>query len=1354
MNVFFQVALGLCPVVVALLVMTIISITKKNKDIKSNVLFLVGSIVMSVSCLVAGIVMSSSDRGLSTAKEEEINLNLAYAVASEGGYELASQMVDSLRKTTADSVDLTECTAYLEAAAGNPVTAKALFVKAHRNGKVDNYDEIIALCDKAIVESGTVADDGTTSTKETEKLQKYADKKIKEVAKERELDGMGKVLMQSEELYEDFLVNNNLDSSKASSLAKKIDSAFEKNPELKPVEELRVCRVKLLALANKYGDIAQGLDENAGFAELAIAAELYINDMIKEKSFSEDYGKDFVEIADSVGKQLDKVKDEIPAEEVKKLENIEHLIKNLSEAESRPALTRLKAELSRFANDESSNDRPKAFMQLARLEYEAGEDEASALYITSALNTVGVSDDANFYTPMIGIVDSITDKDDIEKVKNVAQYAQEVTNNSSDYVVVKSIESYISTGDYQPDTDKSDSEEEERSPFAAFLADTANQKRNAFSISSVDATNFKQVKVVLNVDPSISITPQELKKLISVKDCGIEITDYTVEKIEYKKANILLCCDVSGSMSGQPIRDLQNAVSTFAQTSSDAEDLALITFESSVSQVFPFGTSKQEIISAASNLYGGGGTDIYDAVVSSLNHFSRETDELNFVLLMSDGQSGKPNEEQMYNTVTSVCKDKNIVIYSLGLGGGVDTDHLNSYAAATGGYFVYVSDSATLSDFYSKLRSQILNRYIITYNAVDDLRANREVTISTKDSVDTGLLSDTKQYLMNGTDADVTQGTMDEDLFGFNGIVLNGLDTRRIIKSSKPVTVYLKGSDLTKDMNFSIKLDGKLDYPNITYEFVDASTLKLTLPGGMACGKYDLKITYQGKTAIFKDELTVAAKGSETTVNFGNYVFTADSCTESENLRVLSGNVTMNGWLHFNGDVSLEGNLENYSIRVTEYSGSYIRYDGVSSVGLAKVFANTGIVVPIMPLGSFNIYNDTYSDGESSSHKTDKIPVPLIYFTNFAEFKAPSIELYPNKIMVTTNGFDTKFPFQDKIVSSAQKEPIFKFDANANISLTNRQIGLKLDVSRNFDSNEKKTYSPVNFGNMPFYYSPSQFKVSIDTIKNEFAIDLGAKLAFVDGDGLSLSLEWSSRSDDKGLQRLAPSKVEFGTGDVLKVKAQMGPVPVTFSNFKIGVEDIDPNKSIWSWTLNGQFDVSTGTVAEVIPKLAKYIKEPIVLKLKNTTVSANFGDLYFKVETTAELLEAIEFASLKIEAGKIPYTNELLDMSNVTANGMLATLTAGFKWKTDNVDVSVTGTGILNLHSKFLGIEARGECNLEVSWWIFDKAFYNEGRVVVGFMPGDGGAFVIKSRETTSKGTKDIYVYINANGIDVGTKKL
>lgn len=1363
-NFFIQIVLGLLPAVLFFIAFIVFKKIKKTRgECKSPFVLLIFFSILTITLLFFGVSnnKSSEEEKLHAENSEKLNIALIYSVAEKENIPLALELLDSMNETFTETSETTLCRALLYAANGDAKNAKALFIKANTLKETDLFSEAVKLCDAAIkesysdfaAESGLGKYKGPPKTPAKDDLVDFALEKLAEDNSDYDLNPVAESLTEADVIYSSFSSTGILEGSKARDIAEDLLDECEENPSLNNIPAIRLTIIKLFALSGSYDDIAAMINENSSFDELTIACELYVNDLIYEEDFSPEYGKYYAFVAEKVSDQLKIVKPGIPDTEPLNQQGISNLIASLETGTDNPAIERMKIEISNVAADETSSERPKAYMQLARMEYFDGNEEKAGEHISSALNTVGISDDDEFAIPMISIVDSITDKDNPEKVKDIAKHVKNATENSSDYIVVKAIEN--ATANYDDSDDYSDvPSTDAKNPFEVFFADTASQKRNAFSITSVDATKFETVEVVVNVDPSISITEEELKQLICVKDCNVEIEDFSIKKVEYTGANILLCCDTSGSMDGQPINDLKNAVTSFVESSSNVENISLVTFDSSVNKILPFGTSNHAITSAASEIYASGGTNMYGAIIESLPEFTVKPTELNFILLLSDGVDNSPaSSEDIANNIGSVCQNSDIVLFSLGLGQDVNSDYMNTIATSTGGYFCYVNDSASLDEFYSRLRSQILNRYIITYTAKDTLKANREVKISLKDAVNNNIVSDSKRYYMNGTDSDCPQTDDEQTIVELEGISVNGLDARRIFKTSKPVTVNIIGSGFEKTSVFSVKLDGKLDYTDIPCKYINATTLQLTLPGGIACGSYDLHVSIDDKQAILPRELTVSAKGTEKTSTFGNYVFTSDSRVETDEGVLLSGFVTLNGWLYFNGDVELTGNMSDFSIKLTDTEGAYIRYYKNSAEGLAKFLAEKNIALPLPALGTFNIYNDTNENGDSMEHRVDYTFVPMLYVYNAISCASPGIALYPDKIELKTDAFSTILPMQKTILKAADRENLFSFKLSISAFLTNKTIGFKFECNNKKSEDDNAHGSPVNFGCLPIDLNPTEYEISINTIENEYVVDFAVKLLFIDDAGLGLRLEWGEREDDKGLQHLAPKTVII-TADY-DIKSNLGGVPVTYGDFKIGLENIDPNKNILHWTLVGGFDLSTSKLSSYIKGIEKWLDDPALLLVDDVKASLSLAECYVGVEAELKLLEAITLGKSKIEFGKIPFSCVLLDMEEVDSYGARAELTAGIIWETDNVDIDVSGTGALNLHTQLFGIEAIGTCDITISWWVLEARTFNEGRFVLGLTKQNNkNAFVVKSRSTSSDGTKELFVIFCDGETDYGTKKL
>lgn len=1340
MNLFVQAALGLAVTLVVFLLLAIFA--KKSKVLNIVMSVLVAGII--AAALVCSFMVQPESEGIMSQEETMDHLEIIYAMAStEDGMDQANKMLDELRRKAYDSPELTMCDAYLHAMDGDWRGAQVLYEKAAQMGGVKKDAKMEELFQKIAEESGAAYEESTGGglLAAIEELQEHASDVVSEKADDagEEVRAAVHVLSEAELIFDEYLQYNVPVQEEAEGLLEQMNAAIEDNEMLLQLEPVRNCRAKLMVLGEQYSELAQSLDENSTYEELAIVSELYLNGMIDEEDLPDEYTGDYRSQLNDVYDQLVEIQDKFQNEEDKKL--IEELLEDLGrKIDSSTGLDILEDRIEDIACDATNSDSPKAYIQLAKISYSNGEDDEAQTRISSALNTVGLCEDEDFYVPMSEIAAVISDKESTQGLKDVAVYVDEVLNNTSDAVVVTAVQT--ANGEL----------EEETEGFDSFVTDTVSKLRISINITKVDASDFSEVRATVNIDDALTVSAEELKEMISVTDCGAQITDFTVEKVEYKAANILLCCDVSGSMGGQPMEDLRNAVVTFVETSSDKEKIALVTFDDGVVDSYGFDTDKDLLIEKAEGLYDRGGTNMFGAVVDSLDMFSAREGELNFILLMSDGvDNTSRSEEEIMEQIGLPAQSKEVVMYSMGIGYDVDTDYMYSLARSTNGDFVYIADSAAMMDFYDTLRSQLLNQYIITFNAKDTMAINRTLEVFVTDDP---LSRDEERYSLDGDDEDVTVDGEVIVSFGEKGIY--GLDTSLVYKSSKPVTVKVRGFGFEEKDALSAKLDGKLNYgsENVKCEYVDANTLKLTIPGGIACGKYTVHVTVGGQTAVIADGITVVAQGTEKTTTFGPYVFTSYEKREEGGSIILSGAVNLNGWLHFRGDVTLTQTYSENEMVMTDYSGSYVEYFEDTAVGLAKMMAQSGIKLPVPALTQVTLVNEPLKNPESDDYPVNAVPVPLPFEAQLIDIEMPGISLYPNRLVLKSDEFTTKLPMQDDILKASGIKNLYNFKTSVSAVVSNKGIDIRGEFGNNPDQSNKETYYSCNFGKVALKFSPVKYTVKFDTIKNEYSMDFGVKLPFAKCEGFGLFVQWKARETDKGAQFLCPHEVTI-KADV-KMMTTIASVPVTFHDFKLGMSDIDPNKHILDWKLKGEFDLSTSKITEIIPGLEDDLGEPYLATLDDTTIELSLGQAYFNIDTSMKFLEKIELGSMKLEAGKINVTCALLGLESESATGMRAQLTKGYKWEADNCKFDVGGTGVLHLHDKFFGIEATGNAEVVIKWFIFKADFHAYGTGVIGCQfTNDLPTFVVKIAGDPGSGATGYFLSWNEKtNLEYGKIKL
>ena len=204
---------------------------------------------------------------------------------------------------------------------------------------------------------------------------------------------------------------------------------------------------------------------------------------------------------------------------------------------------------------------------------------------------------------------------------------------------------------------------------------------NNDSTDSKNRENFLKIQAYLRSDEMINKmksygfrswyggVSEKVNKNIFNKEWGIDTSKY-LNDMKYPSKNVItkainlyiealrkpthvvFCLDISGSMYGLGLRELQEAMTYILDPEqasqdnlqfSDNDKISVISFESSVNKIYKtrFGNETAEIIDDINNLSAVGGTNIYAPTLEALK-ILKETDNEEYtktVILMTDGVS-------------------------------------------------------------------------------------------------------------------------------------------------------------------------------------------------------------------------------------------------------------------------------------------------------------------------------------------------------------------------------------------------------------------------------------------------------------------------------------------------------------------------------------------------------------------------------------------------------------------------------------------------------------------------------------------------------------------------------------------
>lgn len=1103
-------------------------------------------------------------------------------------------------------------------------------------------------------------------------------------------------------------------------VSRKLDKCMEAVPGLAKNAHIRLARLKGYVLNGSYSKIAWAADRYATAEELIVITQLFVDGVIDEDDFTESYAsmgpEQYEKVLEACRKTLSLHKAEISRIRYDKYSN---KIDQIKEQMKAPGAFTLRRDLLQQATNGSADMRSKSYLALAKLENSEGNDRLADQYISEAIGTAGDSDDQNYKIPMNQMASIIQGTADTNEIKNVAQYVDVALDHSLPLdVTVSEV-----TG-------------KEENKLQDQMTNTVTQSTATINIGVINKDKFPVVTTRIQIDSKQYDTLEELKEHLLVYDCGSQIKDFTLEKLEYQTSRIILLCDVSGSMSGN-VTALKNAIIAFAENMQPGEQVSVIGFDDRIEFVHNFSGDPEEVKSFANSIYASGGTALFDAVLQCGNYFTYDIHSNNVIIAMTDGQDGRPAKEgDMHNLIGAMAADKDLTLYTMGLGSGVNIDYLKLMAECGNGSYLYVRDQKDLEDFYDFIHGQLANQYILTYTAKNQTLNKRKLEISVEGELGgaekTYYLVD-PEYSNEGSDSYNPYTVEDTD------ISVNGLSTKFLYKSSQAQTINLRGAGFDKGDDITIRLIGNVKYV-LDAKWIDSSTYQITIPSEVATGVYDLTISVQGESVTLEDELTIAVSSDMKDFHFGAYHFTAlDSYVNDNGDTVLSGNVTMNGWLYFKGDITINKDYGNSTKAwITDNSGVYISYSDALATGIAQTMADLGIPVSFAKLGTFCIYDQPYTPEEYEDFPVDKIDFPDAVNVAFLVMENFGVSIYPDMMRVQGLSLQYHLPFQKQLMRNLNLGGTEAIDFDSDAIFAATQIALIASLEY---SGEKVQFTMVS---LPL--TLSEATVNIDTLKNDYSINAEVKFKAV-GDMDSIKLSFgvkNGRFDSIGMQ----------TGNT-SCTLMTTPVPVSMSDFGFELKDRSKFKSddsllskILATDINILFNVNVASLNDRLPDIAKLIddEEVALAQLKDCRLSLKLKEFRLSFDADVTLCTILDVGKVKINLGKFDYSNALIGYYNETQYGLQAALSLEAGWESSNLDMSLNGTAELTLGYPYSGLWLNGKADFDVGWWILSKEFDVTGDILIGGYKNssDNLQFSIIVRGTNTKGKlSGFHLYIN-----------
>ena len=243
------------------------------------------------------------------------------------------------------------------------------------------------------------------------------------------------------------------------------------------------------------------------------------------------------------------------------------------------------------------------------------------------------------------------------------------------------------------------------------------------TIRQVDTTAWPMVRLVVLADGAAGPTA------FNVRDGQRLVPDLRVVTLDKASVHLgtVLAIDASGSMAaGGRIEAARAAAHAFVNRMLPAEQAAIVEFSDEPRVVAQFTGNHGALAKAIDAVQPHGETALWDGVRAAAGLLQGRPDLQPNVVVLSDGRDTASTSTAAQ--ARSAALAAKALVFTVGVGSGVDAGALRELAMATGGRFVAAATSADLAQSYQAVQSSLQGQYELTYRA--DGAAPRDVMVT------------------------------------------------------------------------------------------------------------------------------------------------------------------------------------------------------------------------------------------------------------------------------------------------------------------------------------------------------------------------------------------------------------------------------------------------------------------------------------------------------------------------------------------------------------------------------------------------------------------------------------------------
>ncbi len=245
------------------------------------------------------------------------------------------------------------------------------------------------------------------------------------------------------------------------------------------------------------------------------------------------------------------------------------------------------------------------------------------------------------------------------------------------------------------------------------------QESQQIQILSINTKNFPRIEITVSVQDASGRPVAGIQQGdFSVLEDGKPVTSTSMTSItdESIPLGIVLVIDTSRSMDEAPLAKAKAAAIAFVDKVREIDELALVSFNSTASEIQAMTKDRALIKDKINSLVSGGQTALYDAIAQAVKTAQTSTAKRRVIVLLTDGNEYGNLSKTKRDEAYQLADKTGIPVFTIGLGYDVDRTYLEEVAVKTGGAFYASPKPEDLAGVYTSIATLFRSLYVITFD--------------------------------------------------------------------------------------------------------------------------------------------------------------------------------------------------------------------------------------------------------------------------------------------------------------------------------------------------------------------------------------------------------------------------------------------------------------------------------------------------------------------------------------------------------------------------------------------------------------------------------------------------------------